>query len=95
VAIASNKPNSYSRSQLQAYGWRSFCVEFLCGTVAVMWYLLSLAERTALKGLTQLEKLAISPSDDLPEYGGAQNILFQEEQSSFGSLAEGSPHSRR
>ena len=92
MAIASNKPDSYC-SQLQAYGWRAFCVEFLCGAFALTWYLLSVAERNTLRGLTQLEKLASPPSDDLPEYGGEQNCLFQEEQTSFGHPAEGSPHS--
>ena len=69
MAIVSNGPDSYSRSQLQAYGWRAFCVEFLCGTLAVAWYLLSLAERTTLRGLTQLENLAAPSSDDLSGYG--------------------------
>jgi hypothetical protein len=68
VAIASNKPDSYC-SQLQAYGWRAFCVEFLCGMLAVAWYFLSLAERTTLRGLTQLENLAAPSSDDLSGYG--------------------------
>lgn len=93
MAMASNQSNSSSRPQLHAYGWRAFCVEFLCGAFALTWYLLSVAERNTLRGLTQLEKLAASPSDELPEYGGAQNSLFQEEQSSFERPAEGSPHS--
>jgi hypothetical protein len=68
VAIASNNSNLYSPSKLQAYGWRVFCVEFLCGVVALVWYLLSLAERTALGGLTRLEKLAAPAEYSFHEY---------------------------
>lgn len=50
--------NIYSQSQLRAYGWRAFCVEFLCGIVAIAWYLLALAETITLRGLTRLEKAA-------------------------------------
>jgi hypothetical protein len=63
--------------------------------LAVFWYLLYLAEGTTLKGLTQLEKLAVPPADDLPGYGGSRNIPFYDEQASFGHLAERTPHSRR
>ena len=65
MAIASNRPNSYSRSQLQAYRWRTFCVDCLCGMLVVVWYLLSVAERTTLRGLTQLDKVAGPSADDL------------------------------
>jgi hypothetical protein len=41
--MASNQSNFISRSQLQAYRWRAFCVEFLYGTLAIAWHLLSLA----------------------------------------------------
>jgi hypothetical protein len=68
MAVASNNSNLCSPSKLQAHGWRVFCVEFLCGVVALVWYLLSLAERIALGGLTRLERLAAPPSDDLPGY---------------------------
>lgn len=88
--MASNKFNSHSRYQLQSFGWRAFCVEFLSGTLAVMWYLLSLAERSTLCGLTRLEKLAVPPSDDLAGYSGAQSGMTQEEQSSLRRLTEGS-----
>jgi hypothetical protein len=52
------KSNFYSQSQLQVYGWRALCIEFLCGVVAIVWYVLALAELTVFRGLTRLEKLA-------------------------------------
>ena len=70
----SSEHNSQSHSALEAYGWRTFCVEILYGTVAVAWYVLFLAEKTALRGLTRLERLATPPSDD-----GISNVLFHDE----------------
>ena len=43
------------RSQLQDYGWNTFCVEFLCGIVTIVWYLLALAERNTLRMVTHLQ----------------------------------------
>jgi hypothetical protein len=91
MAMASNESNTYSRSQVQAYGWRAFLLEFLCGMIAITWYLLFLAERIILRWLTRLEKLVTPPSDDPPVYGNAQNVLAQEERSTFRQLAEEVP----
>lgn len=77
----SSKANLYSRSRLQEYGWRVFVAEFLCGLVAIPWYLLFLAERTALRGLTRLEKCAAFRPDNLASIGTACNVLFQDEGS--------------
>lgn len=70
----SSQHNSHSHSALQTYGWRTFCFEFLCGTFAVAWYVLFLAEKTALRGLTRLEKLATARSDC-----GVGDVLFHDE----------------
>lgn len=94
MAMASDPSNFYVPSQLHAYGWRAFCVEFLCGTLAVVWYLLSLAEGITLRGLTRLEKLAAPPADDFPEYGGPRNSPFYDEHSSFGRVAGSTLHSQ-
>ena len=90
MAIASDRPDSYSRSQLQTYGWRAFCVEFLCGTLVVAWYLLSLAERTTLRGLTQLEKFAAPSSDDLSGYGEfwSSNVNRTDDSGRFSRVSE-------
>lgn len=74
----SSKSNFYSRSQLQADGWRTFFVEFLCGMVAIAWFLLLLAERTTLRGLARLEKFAAPPPKALSGNGGASNVLSQD-----------------
>jgi hypothetical protein len=55
--------NLYSQSQLQAYGWRAFCIEYLCGIVAIAWYAVFLVERVTLAILTRLEGLASSPAE--------------------------------
>lgn len=74
-----SKSNLYSQSNLQAYGWREFCAEFLYGMVAITWYLLFLAEKTTLTGLTRLEKLATPPLDDHSGYERVSKIFFQDE----------------
>jgi hypothetical protein len=89
--MAWNESNTYSRSQVQAYGWRAFFLEFLCGMIAIAWYVIFLAERTMLRWLARLEKPAAPRSDDLPGNGGAQNVLSHDETSSFGRLAEEVP----
>lgn len=95
MPTASNQSSFYLGSQMQACGWRAFCIEFICGSLAVLWYLLYLAEGITLRRLSQLEKLAAPPADSLPGYGGARNIPFCDEQASFGRLAERTPHSQR
>jgi hypothetical protein len=80
MATAS-KSNPYSRSQLEAYGWRAFWFEFLSGIVTVTWYLLFLAETTTLKGLTRLDKFAAPAFDDLSDDGGARNVPPQDDSS--------------
>ena len=75
----SSKSHFHSQSELQAYGWRTFCVELMCGMVAIAWYLLSLAEKTTLRGLTRLEQFAASGSGDISDNEKASNVLFQDE----------------
>ena len=52
-----------------------FCVEFLCGLVLIMWYLLALAERATLRGLGRLEKLAAPPPHDVSG-GSVSSVLL-------------------
>lgn len=58
------KSNFYSQSQLHVFGWRAFCIEFLCGVVAMVWYALALAEVTVLRGFTRLEKFAVQQPEE-------------------------------
>jgi hypothetical protein len=76
-----SKSTFYGQSQLQAYGWRAFCVESLCGVIAIVWYLFFLAERTTLRMLTRLEKLASHRVGDLSPIERACNDLLQDEGS--------------
>jgi hypothetical protein len=77
--VTSSQSHFPSHTQLQAYGWRAFCIEFLCGIVAITWYLLFLAEKTTLRGLTRLERFASPPPEDLSGYGRVSNVLLQDE----------------
>jgi hypothetical protein len=63
----SSKTTVCSQSQLQAYGWQTFCIEFLCGLVLIFWYLLAIVERATLRGLGRLEKLAAPPPHDVSD----------------------------
>ena len=72
----SSKSNFHSQSQLQAYGWRAFFVEFLCGMVAIAWYLLFLAERAMLRGLTQLEEMLPLDLTTSPVLGEGAMLCF-------------------
>ena len=87
----SSKSNFYSQSQLQAYGWRACFVEFLCGMVAIAWYLLFLAERAMLRGLTQLEEIAAARPDHVSGIGRGSNALFQDE-GSYSELRNAADH---
>jgi hypothetical protein len=68
--------NLYSQSQLQAYGWRAFCIEYLCGIAAIAWYAVFLVDRVTLAVLTRLEGLASSPAG-CPDYETAVDALGQ------------------
>jgi hypothetical protein len=75
VKIESHSLNSPSQSQTAASEWRVFLVDFLCGLVAVLWYILYLAEKVAYQGLARLERLAASSSDRRNPYQRARNDL--------------------
>ena len=64
MVIPSNRSGSFPQSQAQTYDWRTFLLEFLYGVLTIAWLLLALLEMSVLKGLTRLEKLARSSSDD-------------------------------
>jgi hypothetical protein len=76
---ASSQSDFSLQPNLQSYGWQAFCVEFLCGIIVVMWYLLYLAEKTTLRGLNRLETFATSRPDSPSGYERVTNILFQDE----------------
>lgn len=78
MATLSN-PTLYSDSRLHAYGWRTFCIELLCGVVLILWYVLYLAETITLQGVTRLEKFATSPPSDPVNRSGANNSSCQDQ----------------
>lgn len=75
----STKTTFHSYTGLQEYGWRAFCIELLYGIIVITWYLLFLAEKTMLRGLTRLETFSTSPRDSPSGYERATNVLFQDE----------------
>jgi hypothetical protein len=64
VVLPSNESGFQVQSRLAPYGWRAFLIEFLCGLLYVMWFMLMLAESTALKGIKRLENLAVPQSGE-------------------------------
>ena len=76
---ASSQSDFSLQPNLQSYGWQAFSVEFLCGIVVIMWYLLYLAEKTTLRGLNRLETSATSLPDNPSGYERVTNVLFQDE----------------
>jgi len=84
VAMPSNGSSSFPQSQTQAYGWRTFLLEFLYGLLAIAWYLLLLAESSVRRGLTWLARLSDLPSDAPSEKSGGRSVLSDEAESSFG-----------
>ena len=74
-----SKPGIHPQSERQEYGWRAFCFELLCGVAAIVWYVFSLAERVALKGLTRLEEIAASRPKGYLEREKASHVLFHDE----------------
>jgi hypothetical protein len=82
--MPSNGSSSFPQSQTQAYGWRRFLLEFLYGLLAIVWYLLLLAEGSVRRGLTWLARLGDLPSGDPSENSGERSVLSDEAESSFG-----------
>jgi hypothetical protein len=87
----SSKFTFYSQSQLYVHGWRAFLIDFLCGVIAITWYLLARAEKITLCGLTRLEKIAARPSGYFPIYRNASKILLHGDES-VSSLLSGPDH---
>jgi hypothetical protein len=83
MIIPSNRSGSFPQSQTQTYEWRTFLLEFLYGLLTIVWLFLALAEISAFKGLTRLEKLALSLSDEPSENSG-RSAPFDESESSIG-----------
>jgi hypothetical protein len=79
--VVSSNSNLYPQPGRKEYGWPAFCFEFLCGVVPIAWYLLAFAERTTLRGLTGLEKIAASRPNGYLEQGKASQVVFQDEVS--------------
>jgi hypothetical protein len=83
VVIPSNRFGSFSQSQTQTYEWRTFLVEFFYGLLTIVWLLLALPEMAVLKGLTRLEKLALSSCDDPSMNSGGRSEPCDESESSI------------
>lgn len=65
VAIMpSNRIGCFARAHLAAYKWRTLIFEFIYGLACMIWFIFMLAESVLLTGMTQLEKLTTSQSDD-------------------------------
>jgi len=82
----------YSQSQAQRYGWLAFCIEFLCGLVAIIWYAIFLAERITLALLTRLEEIAC-PGATSPDAGKMKVASRQDEMSTSSEPSEQVPTS--
>lgn len=84
MVIPSNRSGSFPQPQTQTYEWRTFLLEFLYGLLTIVWLLLALPEMSVLKGLTWLEKLARSSSDDPGKNSGGRSVPSDESESSIG-----------
>jgi hypothetical protein len=84
VVMPSNGFSSFPQSQTQAYGWRTFLLEFLYGLLAIAWYLLLLAESSVRRGLTWLARLSDLRPDAPSKKSGGRSALSDEAESSFG-----------
>jgi hypothetical protein len=90
--LAATEENRYTRlpqSRTQTYDWRTFFLECLYGLLAVAWSLLALAEMLMFKGLTRLEKLVTTASDDLGDDGSGQDALLELASSSGDHHSQG------
>jgi hypothetical protein len=84
MVISSNRSGRFPQSQTQTYEWRTFLLEFLYGILTIVWLFLALAEITVFKGLTRLEKLALSLCDDTSKNSGDRGVLCDESEVSIG-----------
>jgi hypothetical protein len=70
----------YRGSKLQLYGWRTFCIEFLYGLFVILWYVLYLAEKITLLGVTRLDSFT-TYADGAPDgYQRESSALLQDRQ---------------
>jgi hypothetical protein len=76
--MPSNGFSGFPQSQTQAYGWRTFLLEFLYGLLAIVWYLLLLAESSVRRGLTWLARLSDLRSDAPSKKSGGRSVLSDE-----------------
>ena len=85
--MPSNRSSISLLPQTQTYCWRTFCLEFLYGLLAISWYLFALPEMFLFRGLTRLEKLVTSSSDDVSKDVSERSVLPEEAESSFHNAA--------
>jgi hypothetical protein len=81
VATPLNGSSSFPQSQMQKYGWRTFVLEFLHGSLTIAWYLLALVEMSMLIGLTRFGEFVADSSDDLSKDNGTHNALLKPKSS--------------
>ncbi len=62
--MPSNEWDSRALAQLLVWRWRAFVLEIIYGLARLIWFIFMLVESVLLKGMTELERLTISQSDN-------------------------------
>lgn len=55
--LSINESDPYLQNHTSSYGWRAFIIECLVGLALMIWFILLMAEKVALKGVKQLQEV--------------------------------------